>query len=122
MLPICLLQGKLKDGRVIAVKKLSHHSKQGRREFMSEAKLLGGVQHRNVVALLGYCVHGSEKLLVYEYVSNESLDKLLFSKYCSQLLLTTVNPFSFHLLTLCSQNPADVESFIGRGGTTLSLA
>ncbi|KAG6599906.1 G-type lectin S-receptor-like serine/threonine-protein kinase, partial [Cucurbita argyrosperma subsp. sororia] len=47
---------------------------------MSEAKLLGGVQHRNVVALLGYCVHGSEKLLVYEYVSNESLDKLLFSK------------------------------------------
>ncbi|XP_022991503.1 cysteine-rich receptor-like protein kinase 10 [Cucurbita maxima] len=71
-------KGKLKDGRVIAVKKLSHHSKQGRREFMSEAKLLGGVQHRNVVALLGYCVHGSEKLLVYEYVSNESLDKLLF--------------------------------------------
>uniref|UniRef100_A0A9I9E197 Protein kinase domain-containing protein n=2 Tax=Cucumis melo TaxID=3656 RepID=A0A9I9E197_CUCME len=45
---------------------------------MTEAKLLARVQHRNVVNLLGYCVHGSEKLLVYEYVMNESLDKLLF--------------------------------------------
>lgn len=73
-----VFKGKLKDGRVIAVKKLSHYSKQGRKEFMTEAKLLARVQHRNVVNLLGYCVHGSEKLLVYEYVTNESLDKLLF--------------------------------------------
>uniref|UniRef100_A0A0A0KLA2 non-specific serine/threonine protein kinase n=1 Tax=Cucumis sativus TaxID=3659 RepID=A0A0A0KLA2_CUCSA len=71
-------KGKLKDGRVIAVKKLSLYSKQGRKEFMTEAKLLARVQHRNVVNLLGYCVHGAEKLLVYEYVMNESLDKLLF--------------------------------------------
>lgn len=48
---------------------------------MNEAKLLARVQHRNVVNLLGYCVHGVEKLLVYEYIANESLDKLLFSKY-----------------------------------------
>ncbi|XP_038893332.1 putative receptor-like protein kinase At4g00960 isoform X1 [Benincasa hispida] len=75
-------KGKLKDGRVIAVKKLSHYSKQGRKEFMTEAKLLARVQHRNVVNLLGYCVHGSEKLLVYEYVTNESLDKLLFTESC----------------------------------------
>ncbi|XP_016903253.1 cysteine-rich receptor-like protein kinase 43 isoform X1 [Cucumis melo] len=73
-------KGKLKDGRVIAVKKLSLYSKQGRKEFMTEAKLLARVQHRNVVNLLGYCVHGSEKLLVYEYVMNESLDKLLFTE------------------------------------------
>lgn len=53
---------------------------------MTEAKLLARVQHRNVVNLLGYCVHGSEKLLVYEYVMNESLDKLLFSKYCLEIL------------------------------------
>ncbi|XP_022155352.1 cysteine-rich receptor-like protein kinase 10 isoform X2 [Momordica charantia] len=71
-------KGKLKDGREIAVKKLSHYSKQGRKEFMTEAKLLARVQHRNVVNLLGYCAHGTEKLLVYEYVTNESLDKLLF--------------------------------------------
>lgn len=73
-----VFKGKLDDGREIAVKKLSHSSNQGKKEFMNEAKLLARVQHRNVVNLLGYCVHGVEKLLVYEYVTNESLDKLLF--------------------------------------------
>ncbi|KAG6655114.1 putative receptor-like protein kinase At4g00960 [Carya illinoinensis] len=71
-------KGKLNDGREIAVKKLSQSSNQGMKEFMNEAKLLARVQHRNVVNLLGYCVHGEEKLLVYEYVSNESLDKFIF--------------------------------------------
>nr|POF10215.1 isoform 2 of cysteine-rich receptor-like protein kinase 10 [Quercus suber] len=73
-----VFKGKLEDGREIAVKKLSHSSNQGKKEFMNEAKLLARVQHRNVVNLLGYCVHGMEKLLVYEYVAHESLDKLLF--------------------------------------------
>ncbi|XP_028786510.1 cysteine-rich receptor-like protein kinase 26, partial [Neltuma alba] len=73
-------KGKLEDGREIAVKKLSVRSNQGKKEFVNEAKLLARVQHRNVVNLLGYCVFGSEKLLVYEYVPHESLDKILFSK------------------------------------------
>ncbi|KAM0015052.1 putative protein kinase RLK-Pelle-DLSV family [Helianthus debilis subsp. tardiflorus] len=71
------VEGKLQDGREIAVKKLSENSKQGKREFTNEAKLLACIQHRNVVSLLGYCAF-PEKLLVYEYVVNESLDKLLF--------------------------------------------
>ncbi|KAF5737751.1 putative receptor-like protein kinase [Tripterygium wilfordii] len=71
-------KGNLDDGREIAVKKLSQSSSQGRKEFLNEAKLLARVQHRNVVNLLGYCAHGIEKLLVYEYVFNESLDKILF--------------------------------------------
>ncbi|KAL0315626.1 UNVERIFIED_CONTAM: putative LRR receptor-like serine/threonine-protein kinase [Sesamum radiatum] len=71
-------KGKLDDGREIAVKKLSQGSAQGKKEFQSESKLLARVQHRNVVKLLGYCVYGAEKLLVYQYVANESLDKLLF--------------------------------------------
>ncbi|KAL9680284.1 hypothetical protein QQ045_018162 [Rhodiola kirilowii] len=73
-----VFKGALQDGRVIAVKKLSRTSKQGAKEFMIEAKLLSSVQHRNIVNLLGYCTHGEEKLLVYEYVVNESLDKILF--------------------------------------------
>ncbi|KAF7827645.1 putative receptor-like protein kinase [Senna tora] len=73
-------KGKLDDGREIAVKKLSVRSNQGKKEFVTEAKLLARVQHRNVVNLLGFCAHGSEKLLVYEYVPHESLDKFLFSK------------------------------------------
>ncbi|XXG55421.1 hypothetical protein AAC387_Pa03g3091 [Persea americana] len=71
-------KGKLEDGREIAVKKLARGSNQGRKEFANEARLLSLVQHRNVVSLLGYCACGSQKLLVYEYVANESLDKFLF--------------------------------------------
>ncbi|XP_044949443.1 cysteine-rich receptor-like protein kinase 25 isoform X1 [Hordeum vulgare subsp. vulgare] len=68
------------DGREVAVKRLGAGSRQGAREFKNEANLLSRVQHRNVVNLLGYCAHGAdEKLLVYEYVPNESLDKILFS-------------------------------------------
>ncbi|CAI9755983.1 unnamed protein product [Fraxinus pennsylvanica] len=79
-------KGKLDDGREIAVKKLSHSSGQGIKEFQNEAKLLARVQHKNIVNLLGYCVHGSEKLLVYEYVVNESIDKLLFKSDKREIL------------------------------------
>ncbi|XP_054810700.1 cysteine-rich receptor-like protein kinase 43 [Prosopis cineraria] len=79
-------KGKLDDGREIAVKKLSQSSNQGNKEFVNEARLLARVQHRNVVNLLGYCVHGTEKLLVYEYVAHESLDKLLFKSHRRQQL------------------------------------
>lgn len=74
------------DGREIAVKKLSQTSKQGKREFTNEAKLLACIQHRNVVSLLGYCAF-PEKVLVYEYVDNESLDKLLFSMFSNPLFV-----------------------------------
>ncbi|KAF0912961.1 hypothetical protein E2562_019770 [Oryza meyeriana var. granulata] len=73
-------RGRLGDGREVAVKRLGAGSRQGAREFRNEATLLSRVQHRNVVNLIGYCAHGSDdKLLVYEYVPNESLDKILFS-------------------------------------------
>ncbi|CAL5080956.1 unnamed protein product [Urochloa decumbens] len=73
-------RGRLKDGRDVAIKRLAAGSRQGAREFRNEATLLSRVQHRNVVNLIGYCARGAEdKLLVYEYVPNESLDKILFA-------------------------------------------
>ncbi|XP_078179799.1 protein kinase superfamily protein isoform X2 [Carex rostrata] len=74
-----VFKGQLLDGREVAVKKLGAASRQGAKEFQNEAMLLSRVQHRNVVNLYGYCTHGDDKLLVYEYVTNESLDKLLFT-------------------------------------------
>ena len=85
------------DGREIAVKKLAQSSGQGKKEFLNEAKLLARVQHRNVVNLLGNCAHGTEKLLVYEYVVHERLDKYLFSKSCTAFDLFLMEPFNSYL-------------------------
>ncbi|KAL1556552.1 non-specific serine/threonine protein kinase [Salvia divinorum] len=78
--------GKLSDGREVAVKRLSQRSSQGNKEFLTEAKLLSRVQHKNVVSLLGYSIRDAEKLLVYEYVANQSLDKYLFKPGKKELL------------------------------------
>ncbi|KAK7357358.1 hypothetical protein VNO80_16643 [Phaseolus coccineus] len=64
----------LPNGKTVAVKKLSEAKTQGHREFMAEMETLGKVKHQNLVELLGYCSIGEEKLLVYEYMVNGSLD------------------------------------------------
>ncbi|GER37572.1 leucine-rich repeat receptor-like protein kinase [Striga asiatica] len=71
-------KGILADGRVVAVKQLSVASQQGKSQFVAEIETISTVQHRNLVKLYGYCIEGEKRLLVYEYLENKSLDRMLF--------------------------------------------
>ncbi|KAM4123921.1 hypothetical protein ACB094_01G193100 [Castanea mollissima] len=74
-------KGTLKNGKVVAVKKPTiGQSSRAKANFESEVKLISNVHHRNLIRLLGCCSKGPERILVYEYMANSSLDRFLFGE------------------------------------------
>ncbi|KAH7664430.1 Non-specific serine/threonine protein kinase protein [Dioscorea alata] len=84
-------RGILQDNTMIAVKNLLNNKGQAEREFKVEVETIGRVRHKNLVRLLGYCVEGAYRMLVYEYVDNGNLDQWLHGD------LGRVNPLTWEI-------------------------
>ena len=88
-----------------AIKVLSAESRQGVREFLTEINVISEIQHENLVKLYGCCVEGNHRIIVYNYLENNSLDKTLLGDsrvcllskclYCHLLISNQINVFFF---------------------------
>ncbi|KAF8675765.1 hypothetical protein HU200_047250 [Digitaria exilis] len=91
-------RGVLEDKRVVAVKKLNNFS-HSEDELWAEMSIIGRINHMNLVRMWGFCSEGQHKLLVYEYVENESLDRYLFGNVSSERLIAWSQRFKIALGT-----------------------
>nr|XP_009775155.1 PREDICTED: G-type lectin S-receptor-like serine/threonine-protein kinase At1g11330 isoform X2 [Nicotiana sylvestris] len=105
-------KGILADGKEIAVKRLSTASGQGMKEFMNEVLLISKVQHRNLVKLLGCCIEKEEKMLIYEYLPNKSLDVFLFDNDFNP----KISDFGMARIFKCNQDQAETRKVAGTYG------
>lgn len=83
-------KGVLPNGKEVAVKQLKMGGHQGEREFMSEVETISQVHHKHLVSLVGYCVSGIERLLVYDFVPNDTLEFHLHGELIHQLFPSSI--------------------------------
>jgi len=84
----CVYKGTLADGRRVAVKNLKAGSGQGEREFRAEVEIISRVHHRHLVSLVGYCIAEDHRLLVYEFLPNNTLEHHLQSNFIPENLVS----------------------------------
>jgi len=88
----CVFKGCMTDGKAVAVKQLKAGSGQGEREFKAEVEIISRVHHRHLVSLVGYCISDNQRLLIYEFVPNKTLEHHLHGKVI----------FLFHFIIFCA--------------------